>query len=148
MDLMQQISMLYAQAQDRRDVEDVELDHHDPDIRQTPLLGPGLQTHEPYFALAVAASRHSPRSALAARYANRADVCRVRREAATKPPPRIPAKPERRFGKGAFRHPPALGLHHPEAPADASRPGGSLYHGPPGDGLRCLGPEALRLARP
>ena len=54
MDLMQQISMLYAQAQDRRDVEDVELDHHDPDIRQTPLLGPGLQTHEPYTAHAQA----------------------------------------------------------------------------------------------
>ena len=50
--LIRQIQRLYANAQSRRDVEDIELDHHDPACRQLPPLGTGMQTHEPYTAYA------------------------------------------------------------------------------------------------
>ena len=50
--LIRQIQRLYANAQSRRDVEDIELAHHDPGCRQLPPLGTGMQTHEPYTAYA------------------------------------------------------------------------------------------------
>ena len=50
--LIRQIQRLYANAQSRRVVEDIELDHHDPGCRQLPPLGTGMQTHEPYTAYA------------------------------------------------------------------------------------------------
>ena len=50
--LLSQIQRLYANAQHRRDVEDIELDHHDPSCRQMPPLTSGMQTHEPYTAYA------------------------------------------------------------------------------------------------
>ena len=50
--LIRQIQRLYANAQSRRDVEDIELDHHDPAYRQLPPLSTGMQTHEPYTAYA------------------------------------------------------------------------------------------------
>ncbi len=50
--LIRQIQRLYANAQSRHDVEDIELDHHDPGCRQLPPLSTGMQTHEPYTAYA------------------------------------------------------------------------------------------------
>ena len=50
--LMDQIRILYGNSQDRRDVEDIELDHHDPSCQQMPPLNSGMQTHEPYTAYA------------------------------------------------------------------------------------------------
>ena len=50
--LMEQIKALYERAQNRHDVEDIELDHHDPSCQQMPPLKYGMQTHEPYTAYA------------------------------------------------------------------------------------------------
>ena len=50
--LLEQIKLLYANAHSRRDVEDLELDHHDPAYRKMPPLKAGMQTHEPYTAYA------------------------------------------------------------------------------------------------
>ena len=50
--LLNQIQRLYANAEHRRDVEDIELDHYDPSCRQMPPLTTGMQTHEPYTAYA------------------------------------------------------------------------------------------------
>ena len=50
--LMNQITALYANAESRRDVEDVELDRYHPDIQQIPPIWAGLQTHEPYTVYA------------------------------------------------------------------------------------------------
>ena len=50
--LMEQIKALYERAQSRHDVEDIELDHHDPSCQQMPPLKYGMQTHEPYTAYA------------------------------------------------------------------------------------------------
>ena len=50
--LMRQIQMLYANARSRRDIEDIELDHHNPAYRQLPPPTKGMQTHEPYTAYA------------------------------------------------------------------------------------------------
>ena len=51
-DLLEQIKALYENAHNRRDVEDIELDHHDPSCRKMPPIGAGMQTHEPYTAYA------------------------------------------------------------------------------------------------
>ena len=50
--LLEQIRRLYAKAERRSDVEDVELECHDPAYRQLPALGRGMQTHLPCTAYA------------------------------------------------------------------------------------------------
>ena len=49
--LLQQIQTLYAQAETRADVENVELQHHNETFR-TPFMSGGLQVHLPYTAYA------------------------------------------------------------------------------------------------
>ena len=49
--LLRQIQELYAQAETRSDVENVELQHHNESFR-TPFMSGGLQTHLPYTAYA------------------------------------------------------------------------------------------------
>ena len=50
--LLAQIGRIYREAESRDDVEDAELDHHNPDIRALPHLSHGLQVHTPYTAYA------------------------------------------------------------------------------------------------
>ena len=52
MDLLRQIERAYGAAQRRADVEDFELDHHDPGVRALPHLAHGMQVHLPYTAYA------------------------------------------------------------------------------------------------
>ena len=51
-DLLEQIATIYRDAETREDVEGVELDHHDPDIRRLPNADQGMQVHTPYTAYA------------------------------------------------------------------------------------------------
>lgn len=50
--LLEQIERIYRMAGERADVEDAELDHHDPAIRAMPPLKHGMQVHLPYTAYA------------------------------------------------------------------------------------------------
>ena len=50
--LLAQIERIYRTAEGRADVEDAELDHHDPGIRAMPPLEHGMQVHLPYTAYA------------------------------------------------------------------------------------------------
>ena len=51
-DLLEQIAAVYRNAETRADVEGVELDHHNPDVRKLPNADHGLQVHTPYTAYA------------------------------------------------------------------------------------------------
>ena len=51
-ELMAQIKSIYANAATRKDVEDIELHHHDDAVLQLPPLSTGMQVHEPYTAYA------------------------------------------------------------------------------------------------
>ena len=51
-ELIEQIKALYAAAESRKDVEDIELQYHDKTICQLPPLTTGMQVHEPYTAYA------------------------------------------------------------------------------------------------
>ena len=50
--LLDQISLIYAGAESRADVENAEIDHHDPNCRQMPPQKAGMQCHMPYTAYA------------------------------------------------------------------------------------------------
>ncbi len=52
LELLAQVGRIYREARGRADVEAVELDHHDDDIRTLPPLSRGLQVHTPYVAYA------------------------------------------------------------------------------------------------
>ena len=52
LDLLAQIGRIYRDAEGRADVEAVELDHHNADIRALPRLSHGMQVHTPYTAYA------------------------------------------------------------------------------------------------
>ena len=51
-ELLAQIARIYGEAESRADVEAVELDHHNEQIRTLPDLSHGMQTHLPYTAYA------------------------------------------------------------------------------------------------
>ena len=50
--LIEQIKALYAAAESRKDVEDIELQYRDKTFCQLPPLSSGMQVHEPYTAYA------------------------------------------------------------------------------------------------
>ena len=52
MNLLDQIRAIYAAAETRQDVEDIELQFHNEFVCQLPPLSTGLQVHEPYMAYA------------------------------------------------------------------------------------------------
>ena len=52
LELIAQIKAIYAAAESRKDVEDIELQYHNENVCQLPPLSTGLQVHEPYMAYA------------------------------------------------------------------------------------------------
>ena len=53
LDLVRQIASIYASAEKRADVEDIELHTHDDGVLRTPYLKRGLQVHLPYTVYAT-----------------------------------------------------------------------------------------------